>query len=199
MWLDKSELRGGDAWDAQIKKHIHDCALFIPVISAQTNARTEGYFRREWKLATRRLLDISDDAAFLVPVVIDETREAEARVPEEFLHAQWTRLPGGATPPEFAQRVRQLLGTDIAAAHTAQSAALAKSEPSTRVGYGRRNRRTPPVRLVGIHTHCAPGSGRRRLLVFPTRERRACGEVDNDDAITCCSAPREVNCGAAVR
>ena len=31
---------------------------------------------REWKLATRRLLDIADDAAFLVPVVIDDTREA---------------------------------------------------------------------------------------------------------------------------
>src|SRR5262245_51249237 len=25
VWLDKSELRGGDAWDAQIKKRIHDC------------------------------------------------------------------------------------------------------------------------------------------------------------------------------
>ena len=42
IWLDKSELRGGDAWDAQIKKQIHDCALFVPLISAHTNARTEG-------------------------------------------------------------------------------------------------------------------------------------------------------------
>ena len=31
VWFDRSELRGGDAWDAQIKKHIHDCAIFIPV------------------------------------------------------------------------------------------------------------------------------------------------------------------------
>ena len=45
VWFDRSELRGGDAWDSQIKKQIHDCALFIPVISAHTNARTEGYFR----------------------------------------------------------------------------------------------------------------------------------------------------------
>ncbi len=110
VWLDKSELRGGDAWDAKIKKHIHECALFIPVISANTNARNEGYFRREWNLATRRLLDMSQDTPFLLPVVIDETREANARVPEEFLHAQWTRLPGGETPPAFAQFVRQLLG-----------------------------------------------------------------------------------------
>ena len=114
VWFDQSELRGGDAWDSQIKKQIHDCALFIPLISAHTNARTEGYFRREWKLATRRLLDMADDVAFLVPVVIDETREADARVPEEFLQAQWTWLPGGETLPAFAHRVRQLLGGDSA-------------------------------------------------------------------------------------
>src|SRR6185436_9634717 len=81
-----------------------------PVISAQTNARIEGYFRREWNLATRRLLDMAHDAAFLVPVVIDDTRESQARVPEEFLRAQWTKLPAGETPAAFAHRVRQLLG-----------------------------------------------------------------------------------------
>jgi hypothetical protein len=28
VWFDQSELRGGDAWDRQIRKQIHDCALF---------------------------------------------------------------------------------------------------------------------------------------------------------------------------
>jgi TIR domain len=31
VWFDQSELRGGDAWDRQIRKQIHDCALFIPI------------------------------------------------------------------------------------------------------------------------------------------------------------------------
>lgn len=132
VWLDKNELRGGDAWDAQIKKRIHDCALFIPVISANTNARKEGYFRREWKQATRRLQDMADDVAFLVPVVIDETREADARVPEEFLSAQWTWLKGGESPSSFAQRVRQLLGGDSASALHSQSATMERHEPSAR-------------------------------------------------------------------
>ena len=35
-FLDKSELRGGDAWDQKIRREIRDCALFIPVISANT-------------------------------------------------------------------------------------------------------------------------------------------------------------------
>ena len=121
VWFDRSELRGGDAWDSQIKKQIHDCALFVPLISAHTNARSEGYFRREWNLATRRLANIAHDAAFLVPVVVDESREADARVPEEFLRAQWTWLPGGETPPAFASRVRQLLDGDKTAVRNAHS------------------------------------------------------------------------------
>jgi TolB-like protein/tetratricopeptide (TPR) repeat protein len=129
VWLDQSTLRAGDAWDEQIKKQIHDCALFIPVISAHTNARTEGYFRREWNLATRRLLDMAQDAPFLVPVVIDESREAEARVPEEFLRAQWIWLPGGETPPTFAQRVRQLLGGGNATEHAMHSTVAVKFAP----------------------------------------------------------------------
>ena len=54
VWFDQSELRGGDAWDQQIRKQIHDCALFIPLISDATQGRLEGYFRLEWKLAVDR-------------------------------------------------------------------------------------------------------------------------------------------------
>ncbi len=47
VWFDKSELRGGDAWDHKIRDQIRDCRLFIPIISANTELRDEGYFRRE--------------------------------------------------------------------------------------------------------------------------------------------------------
>ncbi len=150
VWYDRSELRGGDAWDSQIKKQIHDCALFLPIISAHTNARTEGYFRREWKLATRRLLDIADDTAFLVPVVIDETPDAAARVPEEFLHVQWTRLPGGETPPAFARRVRQLLGLERPAVPVARTAATRTIEPTSRSPGSARPRGLHHRRRVGL-------------------------------------------------
>jgi hypothetical protein len=33
VWFDQSELRGGDVWDASIRKKIKECALFVPVIS----------------------------------------------------------------------------------------------------------------------------------------------------------------------
>ena len=109
VWFDQSELRGGDAWDRQIRKQIHDCALFIPIISSHSDARREGYFRLEWKLAVDRTHTMSDRAPFLVPAVIDDTSDSRADVPDRFREVQWTRLPAGATPPAFVERVQRLL------------------------------------------------------------------------------------------
>ena len=44
VWFDQSELRGGDAWDQKIRQQIRDCVLFVPIISAATATRHEGYF-----------------------------------------------------------------------------------------------------------------------------------------------------------
>jgi TolB-like protein/Tfp pilus assembly protein PilF len=109
VWFDQSELRGGDVWDQTIRQQIHDCSLFMPIISAHTDERSEGYFRLEWKLAVDRSHLMADDAPFLLPVVIDDSPEATARVPEKFRAVQWTRLPDGAAPPEFCRRVGALL------------------------------------------------------------------------------------------
>jgi hypothetical protein len=65
VWFDQSELRGGDAWDTAIRKQIKDCSLFIPLISANSQARAEGYFRLEWKLAVDRSHLMAADKAFL--------------------------------------------------------------------------------------------------------------------------------------
>jgi hypothetical protein len=64
VWFDQSELRGGDIWDRRIREQIHDCRLFIAVISAHTEGRDEGYFRREWKLAVDRTHDMDERKAF---------------------------------------------------------------------------------------------------------------------------------------
>ncbi len=110
VWFDQSELVGGDAWDQKIRRQIRECALLIPIISAATQARTEGYFRLEWRLADQRTHLMAKGRAFLLPVVIDVTRDADAHVPDSFTEVQWTRLLGGDTPPAFAQRVKKLLG-----------------------------------------------------------------------------------------
>ena len=109
VWFDQSELRGGDAWDSRIKRQIRECALFLPLVSAQTQGRTEGYFRREWKLAAERTHDMAAGIPFLLPVVIDDTVESTAMVPEEFMHYHWTRLANGELAPDFGAQVKRLL------------------------------------------------------------------------------------------
>jgi TolB-like protein len=128
VWFDRQELRGGDAWDRQIRLQIHDCRLFIPVISAHTEARDEGYFRREWKLAVDRTHDMADDRAFIVPVAVDGTNERSARVPDSFRDVQWTRLPGGEIPPGFIDRIRRLLSPVEIPIPTATSVATVRKD-----------------------------------------------------------------------
>ena len=112
VWFDQSELVGGDAWDQKIRKQIKDCALLIPVISTATQARTEGYFRLEWRLADQRTHLMAKGRPFLLPVVIDATRDSDAQVPDSFTEVQWTRLRGGETSSAFCARVKKLLGGD---------------------------------------------------------------------------------------
>jgi hypothetical protein len=114
VWFDQSELRGGDAWDQMIRRQIRQCTLFIALISAHTDARPEGYFRREWRLAVERAQDIADDEPFLIPVLVDSTNEATARVPDRFRAVQWTRLPDGYSAGAFVERVSRLLSSAAA-------------------------------------------------------------------------------------
>ncbi len=109
VWFDMSELRGGDVWDQKIRRQIKECALFMPVISSQSEQRGEGYFRLEWKLAVERTHLLAEDRPFLFPVVVDETTETSASVPEQFLKSQWTRLPAGEPTPQFVEQVKRLL------------------------------------------------------------------------------------------
>jgi hypothetical protein len=110
VWYDESELGGGEAWDQKIRRQIRDCDYFIPVISAQTEARLEGYFRREWRLAAERTLDMADDHLFLLPIVIDNTDQGMARVPERFLSVQWLKAPEGRSTPALEALCRRILG-----------------------------------------------------------------------------------------
>ena len=109
VFLDQSELRGGDAWDEKIRHEIHNCVLFVPIVSQHTQNRLEGYFRHEWNLAVERAHRMARQKPFLVPVVVDSTREQEAFVPDEFKAVQWTRLPSGETLQAFVERIKGIL------------------------------------------------------------------------------------------
>jgi TolB-like protein/tetratricopeptide (TPR) repeat protein len=137
VWFDQSELRGGDVWDQKIRREIHDCALFIPVISVNTASRHEGYFRLEWDLADQRTHMMARSRVFVVPVCLDATTEAAADVPDSFRRVQWTRLPAGETPPAFVERVTRLLSPESPAATGPPASAVVSTLP-------RSTERVPP-------------------------------------------------------
>jgi TolB-like protein len=166
VWYDESALDGGDAWDQKIRRQIRECDYFMPVISAQTEARAEGYFRREWRLAAERTLDMADDRTFLIPIVIDDTTQAGARVPEKFLSVQWMRLAGGRPTPALEALCRRLVrgrGRDDApqpARGAADQAPKESRRPAGR-GYPEIPREEPGqklrflVQVVGWALQCA--------------------------------------------
>jgi TolB-like protein/Tfp pilus assembly protein PilF len=140
VWFDQNELRGGDTWDAKIRNQIRACTLFMPVISATTQSRGEGYFRREWKLAVDRTHDMAEGVAYIVPVVIDDTSESEALVPDAFMRVQWTRLAGGLPTPQFVEQVKRLLASP--------------RQPGAR---------KPEARAPGVESRGNPSAGSRKI------------------------------------
>lgn len=148
VWFDQSELRGGDAWDAKIRQQIADCALFLPVISRQTQKRSKGYFRLEWKLAVEQTHQMLAGVPFLVPVVVDDTLEKGATVPEEFLRVQWIRLAEALPTPQFIETVKRLLsGTTSSSAASAGSPMGMGPLADDRTGIGSR---TSPRKRWGL-------------------------------------------------
>ena len=97
-WFDKSALKPGDPWHARILEAVRRCPCFLPLISHQTETRTEGYFRLEWTEAAERSRRILG-RKFLFPIVIDPDYDgAMSRyrlVPEEFKAFQYSHAPDG--------------------------------------------------------------------------------------------------------
>lgn len=143
VWFDRDELRGGDAWDNKIRGQIGACALFVPVISAATQTRLEGYFRIEWKLAARRTHAMAAAKAFLLPVVIDGTRTAGCTRRRAFDQGAAECGAGSCTPRTVGFRVR---GRFQARRPIAQGSRRTGADQCRGVGFAR----DPVLRAAGV-------------------------------------------------
>ena len=108
-WFDMDRLEAGDDYDRKIQRNIARCSYFIPVVSANTQRRLEGYFRREWSYAMDRVRNMADGALFILPVTIDGTSAQDALVPDKFKALHFNQLPGGSVSPEFARRLADFM------------------------------------------------------------------------------------------
>jgi hypothetical protein len=112
-WFDMDRLEGGDDYDRKIQKNIAHCSYFIPVISANTERRTEAYFRREWSYAIDRTRNMADDAIFILPICVDDTNLVSSRIPDRFRALHVTATPGGEAPDPFVRRLGELLASRV--------------------------------------------------------------------------------------
>jgi hypothetical protein len=108
-WFDIDRLEVGDDYDRKIQRNISRCSYFIPVISATTQQRHEGYFRREWSYALDRARNMAEGALFILPVSLDATTAAEALVPDRFKALHFTQLPAGKVTAEFGARLAEFM------------------------------------------------------------------------------------------
>jgi hypothetical protein len=111
VWFDQAKLEAGDGWERKIEDNIARCRFFMPIISKTTNRRLEGFFRREWNQAADRTRAMDDDIRFIVPIAIDDTKAATARVPKPFLRVHWWQLPDGEPTSQFKDEIRALFAS----------------------------------------------------------------------------------------
>jgi hypothetical protein len=111
-WFDKSALKPGDDWDQRLKSAIQRCSLFMPLLSANTERRMEGYFRLEWQEAAERSRRIQG-RKFILPTVIDADDSSAvsryALVPDAFKAFQYGHAPDGRLSESFRTELREQL------------------------------------------------------------------------------------------
>jgi hypothetical protein len=111
-WFDKSELKPGDDWERKIRHAINGCYLFLPLVSANTETREEGFFRKEWTLAGERVRGIQG-RKFIIPIVVDRGYDGNASryalVPDSFPHRHFSHAPDGDLNDDLLNELTRLI------------------------------------------------------------------------------------------
>ncbi len=98
VWLDERRLEPGDRWEGEILEAIRRrVRLVVPVVSAHTERREEGYVFKEWNEAVERARGIPR-RRFVVPVAVDAVGADVGRlvnVPEAFRAVNFGQAPAG--------------------------------------------------------------------------------------------------------
>jgi TIR domain/SIR2-like domain len=111
VWMDrKGGLRAGDVYRAKITHDIWHCTLFMPLLSKNTERRTEAFFREEWDDALRRTRRFKGSSrTFIIPIVIDDLDLSDARdIPDEFREIHTVAAPQGMLTNDAARRIQQI-------------------------------------------------------------------------------------------
>lgn len=99
-WFDRNEVQGGTRYENRVRQNIQRCDLFVPLISRQTEAQADGFFRREWEWAIERMENIEGNVRFVVPAALEDGLAA-AQLPPTFRKMTLGLAPAGQPSPEL--------------------------------------------------------------------------------------------------
>jgi hypothetical protein len=109
-WFYERIILPADRWVEKSRQAIQKCALFVPLLSRQSVARTEGGFWREWHDAVDRSSRMPPDQPFVLPLVIEEGGSLHAEdVPAPLRDIHWGHAPQGELSGELLERIKNLV------------------------------------------------------------------------------------------
>ncbi|MFM7832588.1 MAG: toll/interleukin-1 receptor domain-containing protein [Planctomycetaceae bacterium] len=112
IWLDVNRLKSGMNFDQRIEDYIRRrCALFVSVISTETERVAEGYAHREREWARQRCEGIAEAERdrFYHPLLIADLDPGRVRLePRLFAAAHRPKFLNGEVDDDFCQRLRRL-------------------------------------------------------------------------------------------
>jgi hypothetical protein len=106
VWFDE-RLTGGDPFGPKIRMAIEQSAAFLPIISKNTLIDAPRWFRMEWNHAVELSKKERPDAAYIMPVVIDDTPFNTPAIPEQFQTLTWEKLDDTFPREAWLQSVRE--------------------------------------------------------------------------------------------
>jgi TIR domain len=103
VWFDRNEKPAGERYASRIRQHIHQCDLFLPLLSRQTAAQPDGFFRKEWEWAAERNEQLEGGTRFVVPISVDpeSTPDPTGQLPLPLQRFEIGSAPGGEPTPEL--------------------------------------------------------------------------------------------------
>jgi hypothetical protein len=110
VWLDRQAIEPGENFRHQILDGIQGCRYFLPLLSAATNGREEGFVFREWRAANDRGMDMN--RAFVVPLVVDAEfvpARYDAEPARAWAHTDFGFAPDGVPDDSTRARLVSLL------------------------------------------------------------------------------------------
>jgi hypothetical protein len=106
VWLDRTDLAGGDEYTRKIRRNVEVCSLFVPVLSPRVHTSDRRFFRLEWEWAEEVASKAPRTLRYLVPIALEGLSPDDPEIPESFRRIHWLRMEGHEPSPDLVETLK---------------------------------------------------------------------------------------------